>query len=488
MFASYNSIRKPSTPIKSARKVFANGMVAHVWAQQTNPEGRSNNGNFYFRDSAIYSYGSHFQIARFSQDKTVVWFTSRSYSVSTSGHVSYVQDALRGLPVVVISVPDLNTFDETRISKDQRAVIELALMRSGPKTKWEAFQRVAGTPKRKWPSNAIELCAAHDAKVAKDNATAKVAKARKAVEEACKFSPSYLVPHVINEELPAYPTPYYFAQNALRESERTRATLASARAVISKQANKSASDIARIRKASKLAKRFGELRDVWQNVIHAMESSRDESRDHAEIVHALGALETGARCEYWYEPGVGDNCTTETEILSARIKRALQLGFTVEQIAPLMQILQGRLFYRETDNATAESIRIVHSRKYDAKDRVTPESWQNGKGHAAQYSIAATLVRRKGDTLETSRGATCPFAHAVLAFLKAQDCRRAGKTWHRNGEQIRVGHFNVDSIDENGNMIAGCHTLEWPEMLRLAIREIPERVKARFGLPVVLAA
>src|SRR5258708_2866708 len=87
MFASYNSVRKPSSPITN-RKVFANGMVAHVWAQQTNEEGRSNNGNFYFRGDTIFSYGHHFPIARFSVDKTVVWFTNATYSVSTSGHVS----------------------------------------------------------------------------------------------------------------------------------------------------------------------------------------------------------------------------------------------------------------------------------------------------------------------------------------------------------------------------------------------------------------
>ena len=35
--------------------VFSNSMVAHVWAQQTQSEGRSNNGNLYFEGPCIYS-------------------------------------------------------------------------------------------------------------------------------------------------------------------------------------------------------------------------------------------------------------------------------------------------------------------------------------------------------------------------------------------------------------------------------------------------
>jgi hypothetical protein len=117
---------------------------------------------------------------------------------------------------------------------------------------------------------------------------------------------------------------------------------------------------------------------------------------------------------------------------------------------------------------------------------ISADEWRNGSGDIYQYGFADTLLRRKGDTLQTSRGADCPFAHAVIAFRKAQECRANGTTWQRNGQQIRVGHFNVDSIDAQGNMRAGCHSLKWEEMERLAIREIPHVVKPRFGLPALI--
>jgi hypothetical protein len=117
---------------------------------------------------------------------------------------------------------------------------------------------------------------------------------------------------------------------------------------------------------------------------------------------------------------------------------------------------------------------------------VSVDEWLNGAGTPAQYGFKSTLVRRKGDTLETSQGASCPFNHAVLAFLKAQHCRSNNKGWQRNGEQIRVGSFQVDSISPCGNLRAGCHTIAYGDMLTLAMREIPHLAKACFPLPAII--
>lgn len=65
--------------------------VAHVWAQQTQNEGRC--GNIFFEGNTIYSYGYHFPIASFVDSNTVL-FTTKSYSVSTSSHKSTVKSAI----------------------------------------------------------------------------------------------------------------------------------------------------------------------------------------------------------------------------------------------------------------------------------------------------------------------------------------------------------------------------------------------------------
>lgn len=79
----------------------------------------------------------------------------------------------------------------------------------------------------------------------------------------------------------------------------------------------------------------------------------------------------------------------------------------------------------------------------------------------------------KGGTLETSQGATVPLRHAFRVFQFIAACRADGKAWTPGAwgpARIRVGHFTVDRVDSTGNFLAGCHSIKWPEVSRLADR------------------
>lgn len=75
------------------KKVFDNAMVAHVWAQQNQDEGRSNNGQFYFRGKTIYSYRDSWPLAHFHESGLII-LNTQSYSMTTSRHLSEVRSAL----------------------------------------------------------------------------------------------------------------------------------------------------------------------------------------------------------------------------------------------------------------------------------------------------------------------------------------------------------------------------------------------------------
>lgn len=90
--------------------------VAHRWAGNEAPEGRNcHNGNIYFHNGTIYSYGPHFPMARHVRSKKTgckfILFTSRGYSPSTSGHK---RDARQAIPekTLVFTVP--NVMADTR--------------------------------------------------------------------------------------------------------------------------------------------------------------------------------------------------------------------------------------------------------------------------------------------------------------------------------------------------------------------------------------
>ena len=109
------------------KKVFHDSQVAHLWANKSQPEARTPRGNFYFNGPTIYSYGVHFPIAAHvtgTNGRAGVILTTARYSVTTSGHVSTVRGALRGLPVPVFYVSAVPSYAPDRAELRQLARAE----------------------------------------------------------------------------------------------------------------------------------------------------------------------------------------------------------------------------------------------------------------------------------------------------------------------------------------------------------------------------
>lgn len=91
------------------KKVFgSHRQLAHVWAQQNQPEGRSSDGRMFFDGPTLYSYGRHYAIAKFSTDRKgnpIVLFNSAGYSLSTATHTRYARAAV-SIPTVSLRDPE----------------------------------------------------------------------------------------------------------------------------------------------------------------------------------------------------------------------------------------------------------------------------------------------------------------------------------------------------------------------------------------------
>ena len=82
------------------KRVFRNhDEVCHVWAQQTQSEGKA--GNIFFEGKSIYSYRRRFEAARFVDRETVL-LNSYRYSVSTAQHLSLIRQAVRHKQVFTV--------------------------------------------------------------------------------------------------------------------------------------------------------------------------------------------------------------------------------------------------------------------------------------------------------------------------------------------------------------------------------------------------
>ncbi len=97
---------------KRVKYVFTdNSAIAHLWIGHNlsgngQSEARNPSRNFYFDGATIYSYGSHFPCASFIRvgKKQAVQVTTRTYSSTTSGHMSVVRDSIHGNDVPVFHV------------------------------------------------------------------------------------------------------------------------------------------------------------------------------------------------------------------------------------------------------------------------------------------------------------------------------------------------------------------------------------------------
>lgn len=124
---------------------------------------------------------------------------------------------------------------------------------------------------------------------------------------------------------------------------------------------------------------------------------------------------------------------------------------------------------------SAEAIEAERERRNRERmeaERERREAWLAGKGSGRfsdERGGALLRIIGEGDKaeLETSHGARVPLAHAIKAFRFVKLIRERGETWRRNGRTVRVGFYQIDSIDPDG-FDAGCHRINWPEIERVA--------------------
>lgn len=144
------------------------------------------------------------------------------------------------------------------------------------------------------------------------------------------------------------------------------------------------------------------------------------------------------------------------------------------------------------DKLNPEAGNIRYERRYGRRPTVTISDWLKGNGSTSmldgRWSMRSTLMRKRNERLETTAGVEVPWQHAVRCFLIAVDCYNGKEGYTPKGE-LRIGHFTLNAIDENGTLHAGCHHLKFKDMLALACQETPDlvqHVEPRYPVPAVI--
>jgi hypothetical protein len=93
-------------------------------------------------------------------------------------------------------------------------------------------------------------------------------------------------------------------------------------------------------------------------------------------------------------------------------------------------------------------------------------AWLRGEYAHLPYGID-TLLRVKDGEVETSRGARFPVDHARRGLVLVEAVRAKGEPWQRNGHTCHLGHYQIDRIEANGTVHAGCHVVPWKSIERI---------------------
>jgi hypothetical protein len=97
----------------------SNSALIHAFAQQNQSEGRTPNGNLFFYNNKLYSYGHHYLLAEFLTD-SIVLVNDDGYSVSTAKHISITYSALRQYTILQKSTHNIdNVISSLKRLKDK---------------------------------------------------------------------------------------------------------------------------------------------------------------------------------------------------------------------------------------------------------------------------------------------------------------------------------------------------------------------------------
>lgn len=124
------------------KHVFEKNDLAKVWLSQSQDSGRVAGGNMLFTGDTIYSYGSHFPIAkifRAPNGEEVILFTTRTYSMATTGHIAVVQRAVNHSHRRTVYCDFPNGFEHTRNIQNFKSEMDDAIAKHKKARKPELY-------------------------------------------------------------------------------------------------------------------------------------------------------------------------------------------------------------------------------------------------------------------------------------------------------------------------------------------------------------
>jgi hypothetical protein len=481
---------------KRVRKTYDAQMVAHIWNAESQSFARTGNGNFAFRGDTLYSYGTRWIVAKLFNGAALI--NSERYSITTTGHESEATSASKNRPQFFLpSFPDsfahsLDWFDTGGTMTIKRNRVRqlladdslLAIMRAeriepgesrhGRYVDGEGYKPHEGERVTfgEWLCilNGLKPEVARNAAAKLDAARERAAKLDAARERKAFLADAARVADLSDKAFREVAT--------VRDATEWRGEASLLELAKQYRAFRIKGDLSKTRKA-RLWTREKRLREIAANfrTLHAIASRRARVAMLIRYTRQTLALDAEVR-DAWpshtWAHGAGN-------LLELSQCAALPLASRDKLQAIAEQWGERGKAARAAEEAEREAERKRQRIAYEKRNAdvaANRKAWIAGEplpfpnvgvGRDFQRDDGTPYIRIAGDELLTSWGASVPLAHAVKVFRFVKLCRERGEGWTRNGKVVRVGHFQVDRIEPNGDFTAGCHRFVWAEVERAAM-------------------
>lgn len=509
-------------------------MVAHLWANRSQPHAQTSNGSFFFSGATLYSYGAHYVVGHWMPDAyardglPLVLLNDNSASITTSRHQSEARHALAG--VSRLHVPGIEECDVRGVALfGAGRIVETLLGAMRKAADAAALPRIRATTRADRIGDIAQLRAdaLHLARVdaARRDLSAEHRKRARAHVRALSIEPPRDATREAAEEYARALNRDKWrddmrqeAESAARIADVIRGYRDAGQAMEAGRALESwdhhAGRVADLCKRGRLrvpssfvqARRYVEsVRDAIEAGVRAAEIAEARARWPSlelKIRDAMAAadvdtLDYMARAHHMTaqtlealqgEPGDAERRAL-VEAMRARVEEARAMAAAergAAQLATARDMYENGRFREAVQMATRAAHNLAsdtaaqqdaHALAAAANERLSEqwakeaEEWRAGERATYPRELSngnRYVLRVRGDRIETSGGAHIPASAAPAAWRLIRGHVAAG-TGETIRPGVRLGHFTLDAIHGNGDIVAGCHVIEFAELQRAAV-------------------
>jgi hypothetical protein len=216
---------------------------------------------------------------------------------------------------------------------------------------------------------------------------------------------------------------------------------------------------------------FSEAEDKYQHQKNLKHYAREVDEHLSTCVRARSSYNK----EYHHERAV--------ELRKEALWYATFFGLPDPAIEMVPDLDSEQMAAIKSREAKASAKKAAETKRKAEEERVrwaqAAERWRKGEyHHYLPYGIP-TMLRIEDHEVVTSRGARFPIIHAKRGLALVRAVMARGEDWRRNGQNCRLGHYQLDWVEANGTVHAGCHIVSWEEIERITaeIEEYEHRIK-----------